>query len=475
MIYDQLYKKFKTPNRLLAGVIGSGHYGTAIVTQSVDSTYLRIPIVADQNIGKARMAYMRAGLSDGQVVDCNSVGAAKLVIESGKYAVVEDPMILMDLPLDVIVESTGIAEAGAGYALAAINHGKHVAMGNKEADSAVGPILQHLAKQRGLIYTQVDGDQPGLLIGLVYWAKSLGLEVVAAGKSRAVEFVLDRRSGIVTCAADGVTVPETKTVQLSAREIDLFDELTYGDVAKCIQARRDLLKTMPSAEGYDYCESVIVANATGLVPDVPRLHNPVVRIADIPNVLCPKEEGGVLARSGVIEIVDCFRDKFEAGLGGGVFVVVSCANDYSRMILTTKGLIANRSGKSALIYRPYHLCGVETSTSILCAGLAGISTGSDVYVPRFDIVRSARCALRAGYVFGADHDQNLTTTMLAASGSMSPGVPVPAHLLDNQKLLCDAPAGTMITFDMVARPAESVLWSLRDLQNNTFLQERLPA
>jgi len=379
-------------------------------------------------------------------------------------------MILMELPLDVIVESTGIAEAGASYALAAIDHGKHVAMGNKEADSAVGPILQHLAQRQGLIYTQVDGDQPGLLIGLVCWARSLGLEIVAAGKARAVEFVLDRHSGLVTCDADGVTVLDTKAVQLSDRDIGLFDELTCGEVAACIQARREVLKTLPAAEGYDYCESVIAANATGLVPDVPSLHNPVVRIAEIPKVLCPKEEGGVLANSGVIEVVDCFRDRFEAGLGGGVFIVVSCKNDYSRMILTTKGLVSNQCGKSALIYRPYHLCGVETSTSIICAGLAGISTGSDVYVPLFDIVRSARCALKAGYVFGADHDKNLATSILPASSGMSPGVPVPAHLLDNQELLCDAPAGSMITFDMVAPPADSVLWALRGRQNNTFLQ-----
>ena len=113
MIYHHLYKRFAKHQRLLAGIIGSGHYGTAIITQSVDSPYLKIPIVADQNIDNARRAYVRAGLSDSQVVNCDSVADALLVIESGKYAVVEDPMILMDLPLDVIVESTGIAEAGA--------------------------------------------------------------------------------------------------------------------------------------------------------------------------------------------------------------------------------------------------------------------------------------------------------------------------------------------------------------------------
>jgi predicted homoserine dehydrogenase-like protein len=412
---------------------------------------------------------MRAGLPDREVINCDSVAAAKAVIESGRYAVVEDPMILMELPLDVIVESTGIAEAGARHALAAINHGKHVAMVNKETDSAVGPILQHLARKQGLTYTQVDGDHPGLLIGLIYWAQSLGLEIVAAGKSRDVELVLDRRSRTVTCAADGITVLETKTAHLSDREIGLFDDLRYGESSECTRARRDILDTMPAAEGYDLCEVLIAANATGLVPDIPSLHNPIVRTSDIPKVLCPKEEGGILENSGVVEVIDCFRDNFEAGLGGAVFVVVSCRNDYSRMILTTKGLLSNQSGKSSLIYRPYHLCGVETSTSILCAGLANLSTGSDAYVPRFDIIRSARCALKAGYVFGGDHDKNFKTLIFPAS-SISPDAPVPAHLLQNQKLLCDVAAGTIIRYDMVAEPVDSVLWTLRAQQNGVFLE-----
>lgn len=469
MIYRQLYKRFGKGKHLLAGIIGSGHYGTAIITQSSRNEYLKIPIVADQKIGNARLAYLRAGLSDSDVINCDSAAAAKAVIESGKHAVVEDPMILMGLPLDIVVESTGIAEAGARYALAAIHAGKHVAMVNKETDSAVGPILQHLANRQGLVYTQVDGDHPGLLIGLVYWAQSLGLEIVAAGKARDAEFVLDRRSGTVTCAADDITVHETKTVQLSPREMALFDDLEYGEIPESVRARRDILRTLPAAEGYDLCELLIAANATGLVPDIPTTHNPVVRTADIPKVLCPKEQGGVLGRSGVVEVIDCFRDNFEAGLGGAVFVVVSAGNAYSQMILTTKGLVSNQSGQSALIYRPYHLCGVETSTSILCAGLANISTGSDTYTPRFDIVRSARGALRAGYVFGADHDTNLITSIVPAS-TMAPDAPVPAHLLHKQKLLCDVPAGTVITFSMVSRPTDSVLWDLRVQQNEKFFQ-----
>ena len=51
--------------------------------------------------------------------------------------------------IDVVCEGTGvIPEAGAVHAKAALDNGKHVAMVNKETDSAVGPILKRLAAKK---------------------------------------------------------------------------------------------------------------------------------------------------------------------------------------------------------------------------------------------------------------------------------------------------------------------------------------
>lgn len=467
MIYETLYRKAKKKT-IQAGIIGSGHYGTAVITQSAYIEYLKIPVIAEQDVKKARLAYERAGLSADQVIVCDSAAEAKKVIEAGKYAIVQDPMLLMELPLDVIVESTGIAEVGARHGLAAIEAGKHVVMINKETDSTVGPILQHLANRKGLVYTQVDGDQHGLLIGLVSWARTLGLEIVSGGKARDSEFVLDRSSGIAVSEANGVNVFETQTLQLTGEQIALFDELPEGRVAEYLQKREELFTGFPTASGFDLCEMVIAMNATGLKPYNPHSHHPIARISQIPQILCPRSEGGVLESSGIVDMVTCFRDKFEAGLGGGVFIVVACDNDYSRWILTTKGLISNKAGKSALIFRPHHLCGVETPTSIICAGLLGVTTGSDVYRPSYDIVQTAKVDLKAGYVFHDDHDPCLKTSVLPAA-AMAPGNPAPAHMLQFYKLRYDVPAGTMITYDMVEKPADAALWKLREMQDNLFL------
>ena len=368
MIYQHLFDQVKEKRTVRAGLIGSGHYGTAVITQARYIPLLEIPIIADVDPQAARIAYHHAGITDDDIALCDNRSDAIRAIESGKFVIVEDPMLLMDMPIDVIVESTGVPEAGARHASEAIGHGKHVAMINKETDAVIGPILQHLADKAGVVYTPVDGDQHGLLIGLVLWARSLGLEVLSGGKARNTECIYDPETRTVSCGRATITVDES--------EAWAFDRLPAGEANRYISTRREILASLPKTSNSDLGEMTVAANATGLMPDTPPLHLPVVRISEIPEVLCPVEEGGILETKGAIEIVTCLRGADDAGLGGGVFIVVSCENDYSRMILTTKGLIPNGRGSTAVIYRPYHLCGVETPISVLSAALLNVPTGA---------------------------------------------------------------------------------------------------
>src|SRR6266702_935103 len=218
-----------------AGVIGCGTFGSGILAQSASVPLLEVPAIADRRLDADRRVYGRAGVPAEAIVVCDSRRAALRAIEAGKRVITADALLLMELPLDVIVEATGHPEAGARHAEAAIRHGRHVAMVTKEADVTVGPMLKRLADEAGVVYTAVDGDQHGLLIGLVAWARRLGLEVLCGGKSRDQEI------------------------------------------------------------GWDLLELVIAANATGLVPDFPSgVHCPPVYTGEIPYVLCPTEMGGIL-------------------------------------------------------------------------------------------------------------------------------------------------------------------------------------
>jgi predicted homoserine dehydrogenase-like protein len=193
-----------------------------------------------------------------------------------------------------------------------------------------------------------------------------------------------------------------------------------------------------------------------------------LRITEIPIVYCETANGGVFERSDTIDLATCLRRPDEAGLGGGVFLVVRCDNAYSNHVLTTKGQIPNYNETAAVIYRPYHLCGVETATSLLMAGLLGIDTGADDYRPRYDLAKVAARDIKAGENFGNDHSPMMTARIIPAA-PVAPGNPACAHLLTANRAKVDIPAGTLITYDMVEEPEGSTLWEVRRLQDRTFL------
>ena len=459
MIYHHLFDQVKEKRIVRAGLIGSGHYGTAVITQARYIPLLEIPIVADVDPQAARLAYHHAGITDDEIVVCDSRAAAMRAMESGKFVITEDPILLMDIPIDIVVESTGVPEVGARHAYEAIQRGKHVAMINKETDAVIGPILQHLGGKAGVVYTPVDGDQHGLLIGLVLWARSLGLEVLSGGKARNNECIYDPEARTVACGRAAVTVNESEAWAL--------DRIPEGEASRYIPARREILASLPKTSNSDLGEMTVAANATGLMPDTPPLHLPVVRISEIPEVLCPVEEGGILQTRGAIEIVTCLRGTDDAGLGGGVFIVVSCENDYSRTVLTTKGLIPNGRGSTAVIYRPYHLCGVETPISILSAALLNVPTGAAAVQPHVDLVAKSNCELKAGTTLGGGHSNDIDAVILPAS-PIAEGNPLPLYLLTDNRLSKDVAAETVITQEMIDSPADSLLWSLRQQQDAHF-------
>ena len=147
--------------------------------------------------------------------------------------------------------------------------------------------------------------------------------------------------------------------------------------------------------------------------------------------------------------------------------MVSCENDYSRMILTTKGLIPNSCGSTALIYRPYHLCGVETPISILSAALLNVPTGATTVQPYVDLVAKSNCELKTGTILGGGHSSDIDAAILPAS-PIAKGNPLPLYLLTGNGLSRDVTAETVITQEMVDSPSDSLLWSLRRQQDAHF-------
>jgi predicted homoserine dehydrogenase-like protein len=215
----------------------------------------------------------------------------------------------------------------------------------------------------------------------------------------------------------------------------------------------------------------LVANATGLAPDVPAFHAPIARTPEIADVLVPTEMGGILHGTGRVDVVNSLRRPDEASFAGGVFVVVRCEDRKSWEVLRAKGHVVSRSGDAAMIYRPSHLLGVESATTVLSAVLHGRSSAPDDVQPRFDVVGKTNKPLKAGTVLeatGHHHQIDGIDGLLVPARAATGANPIPFYLMAGNRLLRDVPTGTVIAAEMVEPPKESLLWRLRKEMEKTF-------
>jgi predicted homoserine dehydrogenase-like protein len=302
MIYHHLFKLHRRKESVCAAVIGAGHFGTAVVTQQKYNPLLKVSIVADKNVDSARNAFIKAEISPELIVYCDNAKEILNAIEEGKYVYTDNAELIMQVPIiDVVCEGTGVPEAGAYLAKAAIESGKHVVMINKECDSVVGPILKKMAQDKGVVYTPVDGDQHGLLMELVEWAKIVGLRVISAGKARDGEFIYDEKNGTVSIAADGITVHKDYRVGVSKEAAKYLEMIPEGKSEEYVAKRAEILKDLPGAGAFDLCEMTILANSTGLAPELAPLRQATLRITELPVAYCSKENGGVFESEGVVD------------------------------------------------------------------------------------------------------------------------------------------------------------------------------
>jgi predicted homoserine dehydrogenase-like protein len=467
MLYHHLFNKYK--DRVVqAAIIGAGHFGTAVVTQQGSTPQVAVPIVADTNLENAKGAFIKSNISEDKIVYSKNAKEAQKLINDGMFVYTDDPMIIMDIPsIEVICEGTGVPEASAIFCKTAIEKGKHVVAISKEMDSVIGPILKKKAKELGVVYTPVDGDQPALLMALVEWAKVVGLTVVSAGKARDGEFILDEKNQTVSIKADGITVHEDYVAHIPDDYMKYFEMIPEGKAEEYLAKRDEILKDLPNAGAFDLCELTMIANATGLKPSIPELTQGSLRITELPVAYCAKKNNGIYDEEGIIDVHTNLRRKDESGMGGGVYMVVRCDNAYSNYILTTKGQIPNYDLSTAVIYRPYHLCGAEVTTSILSAALLGLDTGTLEYVPHFDLVKRAERDIKAGEKLGNDHDLKLKA-LIIPSTKKGPDSPVPGHMLTGNTAKVDIKKGEIITYSMIEDKSDTVLWQLRAEQEQAF-------
>lgn len=168
-------------NPILVALVGAGYSGKNIAHQIINSfPGLRLVAIANRTLDAARNAYAFAGVTD--AVEATSPGMLDQAIHQKRYVVTDDPSVVCKAEgVEVVVEATGTIEFGAWVVTQAIENRKHIILGNVELDATLGPILKSYADRAGVIYSNSDGDEPGVAMNMIRFVRSIGLTPKVAG------------------------------------------------------------------------------------------------------------------------------------------------------------------------------------------------------------------------------------------------------------------------------------------------------
>lgn len=403
------------------GIAGAGDFGAEMVEQLSRVRNARVSVIGDLSVDAAKKAYIGAGVSPEDIAVADSAPSAQRLMEAGKSVVVEDARLMADTGIDCACDVTGSPLFGVSFAHACLTAGKHVVVVNIESDVICGSELAKVAARNGVVYTEADGDQPSLIAGMADWAETLGFTLTAAGKWTKI-------------------YPEEKWLTRGGRS-----NVGYSDGSK------------------NQVEMCCVANMTGLVPDVRGMHKPTVLLTDIPRVFNLRENGGLFGSHGIVDVVNTLDESGRAAvpghLGGGVFVVVRGGGAHFRETMRTKGVIHHMDGEYALIYRPFHLVGLEAPASILRAALYGEATGCFRETPTADVVAIAKRDIAAGETLTGIGGDMVRGEIVRAGDSVRGGC-LPLGLAEGVRAIAAIPRGTDITYGMV-ESSDHIAWKLR--------------
>lgn len=344
-------------NPVRIGVIGPGFMARGMMNHIRNTmTGMTVSAVYARDVAKARESLAYAGYAADEIVDGESVQAIEKAVEGGLVAVTDNYEDLTAANgLDAIVDCSGSVEFGAHVALSTIANGKHLILMNAEVDATIGSILAKKAQSAGIVYTGIDGDQPGVEMNLVRFVRGLGVTPLLAGNIKGLQ--------------DRFRNPTTQ--EGFAKQ--------WGQNVHMVTSFADGTKVS--------IEQALVANAAGFsVHENGCLGRDFEGHVDELTTEYDVEE--LIAMGGAVDYV------VKAKPGPGVFVLGTHPDPKQQHFLSYYKL---GTGPLYSFYTPYHLCHFEVPTTVARAVLLGDATIAPLPDgPRVEVVTVAKKELRAG-------------------------------------------------------------------------------
>jgi predicted homoserine dehydrogenase-like protein len=336
--------------------------------------------------------------------------------------------------VDVLLEVTGAVEDAIAPVLAAIEHGKHVALMNPELDGTLGPLLKAKADRMGVVFTDVDGDQPGVEGNLWRFVKGLGVRPVLCGNIKGLQ--------------DRYRTPTTQAAFAAKWQQNPAMVTSFADGTKVS------------------FEQAVVANATGMTVAKRGMHGytvePGTPLMEAAKLWDPEE---LLAGPGIVDYV------VGAAPGPGVFVLGTIEHPRQRHYLNLYKL---GEGPIYCFHTPYHLCHFEVPTTIARAALFQDAVIAPIGAPRVEVVALAKRDLKAGEVID-ELGGYLVYGEAEAAEETARGGHLPIGVAVGVKLGRDIAKDAVLTYADVELPEGRLVDKLRAEQAALFGLERSAA
>jgi predicted homoserine dehydrogenase-like protein len=422
-----LEERQRQGNPVRVAMVGAGFMGRGIALQIFTAVPgMELVAISNRSLDMAKRAYDEAGVEEVEIVDSGS--QLEATIARGKYSITENPLLLCRAGnIDAIIEVTGAVEFGAHVVLEAIKNGKHAIMMNAELDGTIGPILKVYADKAGVVVTNADGDQPGVIMNLYRFVKGIGVRPVLCGNIKGLH--------------DPYRNPTTQE-----------------GFAKQWGQKPSMVTSFADGSKISF-EQAIVANGTGMRvgkrgmfgPTVPT-GTPIQQTLD----LYPLES--LLEGPGIVDYV------VGAVPSPGVFVLGTHDHPAQQHYLHLYKL---GTGPLYCFYTPYHLCHFEVPNTVARAVLFHDPALTPLSGPCVDVVTAAKIDLKAGQILeGIGH---YMTYGLCENSDITQGEKLlPIGLAEDCRLKRDIPKDQVLTYDDIDLPEGRLVDRLRAEQNAVF-------
>jgi predicted homoserine dehydrogenase-like protein len=396
-------------------VIGAGFMGKGLVYQLSKMPGMHPALVVNRSPEKAIAAYVESGYKREHILVSDDPKAlATAAMEKRPAVSAESEIAGAVSTLDVAIEATGAVELGAREALSCIRNKKHFISLNAETDGTLGCLLKKKADEAGVVYSNADGDQPGVIMRMVEYCRGCGFDVLAAVNCK----------GFMNIDATPDSIREWAVKQnTSPRMTCAFTDGTKMNI-----------------------EQNVVCNATGLVP---AKRGMIGVKTDQKNAIKDFEATGALPKGNGPGIVDY---TLAGDFGGGIFILARGKN--REFVQPYLRYLKMGDGPNYLFFRPYHLCHIETPLSAAEAVIYREPTVAPMGKPVAQTITLAKRELKAGDVLdgiGGFNQYGELEIAAKASGLL------PIGLAENVRLKRDVKKGDGIPESAVELDESSLL------------------